>query len=1214
MRYLHTVLMGLVTLCLLIVPSSSFALPWGGVVANHATSVPSSWVALQSIDVAPASAHLLEPFNGTVEVAVALPPSDPAGLSRFLQEVSTPHSSQFDHFLSLSQFDQRFGSAPSVQSAVLQYLHGASLTVTEVYPGGLVIDASGPAPLVGSAFHTEINSYRLLDGRTVFALSQAPSVPSALTGDISGVSGLSNLVKLQPYWAWGQNTYQQGVQQQFFAPDLQVPNGLPAVYNSTATHVFGKGETVATVLWDGQRCSAYAVNGTCSTWAGQSGPFDPATVTAYWKSYIPSWEPQPNVAGVPVDGAVAPGSGADYDATQAYVESTLDVEMAGSMAPGANITEVYTTCDPSSSGPQGPTIAQIDDAFTTAVTNPGKLASLNNVTVISNSWGAPEYQNNAAGGGYVFDAAWRNTLIQALATGITVLVSSGDSGNNSVNWPADIGNNTYGMVSVGGVTLNVTGSPATQSLTTACIFGGLQCLTGIDTLPQSNAGSKVTGINHQDAWWFASGTLNGVSYPSGGTTGGPSAYYKEPNWQSFALAGNSQNPSPWRGDADIAGVANNTLIEVETCGLAGASCAYLNATDLVSIAGTSVASPEDAGVLAILSGALGHKLGFIDPTLYSLGYNQTLGKLSPDPFFDVTLGKNSNYPAQKGWDYPTGWGTLNASALLKDWSLVSVTKTYSVTLTESGLAGGTAWSVTLGGTLQGSNSSSNVFVEPNGTYSFTVSPVSGYSVTPSSGSVTVNGGPVSQAITFRPTGASTVTFTQSGLPGGTNWSVTISTVTHYSTTPTVTFAEGNGTYSYTVGTVAGYTSSPSSGTITVAGTNVNQAITFTSSSGSTHYTVTFTESGLPGGTTWTVTLNGSVKSSASNTLSFSEVNGTYTYSIGNVTGYTSNPSSGSTTVKGTGPTVTTTFTAIAPGTYAVAFSATGLATGSGWSVTLSGSTKSSTGTTLTFTEKNGTYSYTPSGPAGYTVSPSSGSVTVAGKAVGVTVTFSKVATNVLFAVTFTESGLPPGTLWSATMNGSTQNSATSSIVFQEANGSYSFSVGASGGYLASPAAGSVRVNGASAAQSVTFSKPSSNPLYAVTFSESGLPSGTSWSVTLNGSTQSSTSTTITFQEANKSYGYSLGGVSGYTPNSSSGTLTVSGAAVNLFITFTSSSPSPSSSGASSFDELLLVLALVAVVAVVVAVLLVRRRKGGHSSPPPPSPPPAQEWVPPPPSG
>ena len=1198
MRRLHMAILSLVVVSLLIVPQQSLTTFGKAGPSHEAQRAPFSWTALRSIDVAPESARLLGPMNGTVDVAIALQSGDPQGLSLFLKEVSTPGSPLFDHFLTLKEFDERFGSDASARAAVLQYIHNQSLTVTEAYPGGLVIDASGSAAAVGKAFNTGINRYRLQDGRTVFAASVSPSIPSSLTWEVSGVSGLSNLVKLQPYWAWGQNTYQQGVQQQFFSPDLQVTNGLPSVYNSTASSVYGKGETVATVLWDGQRCSTYASNGTCSTWAGQSGPFDPATVSAYWKSYIPSWEPQPTVAGVPVDGAVAPGTGANYDATQAYVESTLDLEMAGSMAPGANITEVYAPSDPSPSGPQGPTIAQIDDAFTTAVTNPNKLASLDNVTVISNSWGAPEYQNNLAGGGYVFDAAWRNTLEQALATGITVLVSSGDSGNNSVNWPADIGNNTYGMVSVGGVTLNVTGTPATQKLTTACILGGLQCIPGIDTLPQSNAGSMVKAINHQDAWWFAAGTLNGQAYPSGGTTGGPSGYYKEPSWQNFALAGNSENPSPWRGDADLAGVANNTLIEIETCGLAGGSCTYLNSTCLISIAGTSVASPEDAGVLAILSAALGHKLGFIDPELYSLGYNETLGKLSTSPFFDVTLGKNSNYPAQKGWDYPTGWGTLNASALLKDWTSAPVNTEYSVAFSESGLPAGTNWTVTLAGQTLSSTTGPITFHEPNGTYSFTVGSVPGYTANITSGSVTVNGKQVSRSITFTPSapGKYSVTFSETGLPSGTSLSVTFNGSTQSSTTSSIVFSNyPNGAYNFTVGTVSGYSVTPSSGTVTVSGANKTQAISFTPLPPG-RYSVTFTESGLPSGTSWSLTFNGFTQSSTTMNITFNNyLNNSYTYSVGLVTGYIATPASGSVNINGASKTVSITFTPSTAATYAVTFIEIGLPSGTSWSVVLNGTSKSGTGS-LAFTEPNGTYSFSVGAVAGYSVSPSSGSIPVNGTAVSKSITFYVLPSG-QYSLIISETGLPTGTNWSVTVGSTTHGSTASTISFTEVNGTYHYSVGAVSGYTSTPSSGNVTVNGAAKTVAITFSKTSPPPArnYAVTFTETGLPSGTRWSVTLNGSTQSSTTHTITFQESNGTYSFAVGTVSGYTSSPSSGSIKVNGTPLSQSVTFASSSSNGNTNqttgflGLPGYDGFIVVGVIVAVVAAVAVILLMRKR-------------------------
>lgn len=63
----------------------------------------------------------------------------------------------------------------------------------------------------------------------------------------------------------------------------------------------------------------------------------------------------------------------------------------------------------------------------------------------------------------------------------------------------------------------------------------------------------------------------------------------------------------------------------------------------------------------------------------------------------------------------------------------------------------------------------------------------------------------------------------------------------------------------------------------------------------TYYRVTFTESGLPSGTNWWVSLDSNNKSSTTNVINFSMPNGTYTYITG-ASGYTASPSTGSVTV------------------------------------------------------------------------------------------------------------------------------------------------------------------------------------------------------------------------------------------------------------------------------------------------------------------------------
>jgi thermopsin len=63
-------------------------------------------------------------------------------------------------------------------------------------------------------------------------------------------------------------------------------------------------------------------------------------------------------------------------------------------------------------------------------------------------------------------------------------------------------------------------------------------------------------------------------------------------------------------------------------------------------------------------------------------------------------------------------------------------------------------------------------------------------------------------------------------------------------------------------------------------------------------------------------------------------------------------------------------------------------------------------------------------------------------------------------------------------------------------------------------------------------------LHHVTFAEKGLPLGTSWSVTLNGYTQSATSPTITFLDPSGSYAFEVGPVTGYSAHPASGMVKV----------------------------------------------------------------------------
>ena len=73
-----------------------------------------------------------------------------------------------------------------------------------------------------------------------------------------------------------------------------------------------------------------------------------------------------------------------------------------------------------------------------------------------------------------------------------------------------------------------------------------------------------------------------------------------------------------------------------------------------------------------------------------------------------------------------------------------------------------------------------------------------------------------------------------------------------------------------------------------------------------------------------------------------------------------------------------------------------------------------------------------------------------------------------YTVTFDASGLPAGTTWEISLNGSSLNSTTGSIQFQVPNGTTSFTIGAVSGYSVSPLSGTVQVDGSNSTVTVVF--------------------------------------------------------------------------------------------------------------------------------------------------
>lgn len=428
---------------------------------------------------------------------------------------------------------------------------------------------------------------------------------------------------------------------------------------------------------------------------------------------------------------------------------------------------------------------------------------------------------------------------------------------------------------------------------------------------------------------------------------------------------------------------------------------------------------------------------------------------------------------------------------------------YSVSFEETGLPAGTWWSVTFDGRTYTTPGNPTIsFSAANGSYPFSDS-APGYNATPAHGVVVVNGTPLTVAISFsNRTVAYSVTFTESGLPSGTDWNISLNGTLAHSSSPTITFVEPNGTYDYTVGAVAGYTTNYT-GNVTVNGAAVQRTVVYAESV----YLVGFEARGLPDGVYWSIMIANSTVSSMTPMISDELPNGSYNFSVRAADGYaTATP--GTLEVDAQPLTVGVNFSQT---TYAVTFSEVGLPVGTNWQVDFAGNQSASSNATIAFQVPNGTYRATFSAGADYSVSPSQMELNVSGAATGGQIRFTPIP----FSVEFTETGLPGGN-WSVALSTSTGSSpAGSSISFEVPDGSYSYRVAPIPGFT-SASTGMVDVEGANQTVAVVFAAVD----YVVSLRASDLPAGTPWSANIAPESYNTTGSTITFSLPNGSYAFS----------------------------------------------------------------------------------------------
>lgn len=395
--------------------------------------------------------------------------------------------------------------------------------------------------------------------------------------------------------------------------------------------------------------------------------------------------------------------------------------------------------------------------------------------------------------------------------------------------------------------------------------------------------------------------------------------------------------------------------------------------------------------------------------------------------------------------------------------------TYTVTFAEQGLPYGTQWSVTIylpGGSFDsaGSNTQYATISLANGTYTYSVPPLTAYLAQSAQGSFSVRGAPVGVAVPFSAAPLYPVTFSAVGYPSGTLWTVAISWndvaaswQSFRFSGQNLTLSLRNDSYSYTVNGPGSYGVDPSAGSFVVAGGPVRIALTFHVG----RYGIDFTENGLPAGTNWSVTVNGSTNYSDTPSVICHLGNGTYYFAVGYLPGYWELPRSGVLVIQGSVVAQLVVFTVA---TFPVTFTETGLPTGTLWTVNFSGEARASTNATVRFSADNGSHAYTVYGISGYALPAYRGTLSVSGTANGTVLAWSEVT----YTIAFLELGDPPTASWSVDLNGSVLKTSNASVRFQMPNGTFDFRVIAPSGFAAFPANGSITVRGQGSADWINF--------------------------------------------------------------------------------------------------------------------------------------------------
>ena len=591
-----------------------------------------------------------------------------ASLVALLDQQQDKSSPNYHAWLTPEQFGQQFGPADADIQAITSWLQLQGFQVARVSNGRTVIEFSGTAAQVQSAFHTEIHEYSV-NGADHWANASDPQIPTALLPAVAGIVTLHDFRKRTQFVDSNERfeaKYTPGSRPQFTSAnglhalgpaDFGVIYNVQPVYNAG---IFGTNVTIAVV--------------------GRSN-INLSDIQEFRQVFgLAGNDPQVVLNG-PDPGDLGDGE---------EVEAVLDASWSGAIAQNANVRFVVSASTNSTDGVTLSEVFIIDNDLG---------------DVMTESFGGCEF-----GVGTAEETGILTLAQQAAAQGITYVVSSGDSGAEGCDDP-NIETSATGPLSV-----NVLAStPFTVAV------GGTEFNeNGHDsTYWNPTNGSNLTSVKSyipEDVWNESCATNCGAAGPSiFAGSGGASSLVAKPSWQSV-VAGIPADKARDLPDVSLNAAGHDPyLICIQgSCGGAAGTISF------AGIAGTSASAPSFASVMALVKEKTGARQGQANYVLYRLAAQETYSgcnassttaALSPSCIFnDVTVGNNA-VPGEVGfgtsvakfqsgvaYDLATGLGSVNVANLVNGWANArSSASTVSLAINPStGITHGSPVNVTVG--------------------------------------------------------------------------------------------------------------------------------------------------------------------------------------------------------------------------------------------------------------------------------------------------------------------------------------------------------------------------------------------------------------------------------------------------------------------------------------------------------------------------------------